>query len=105
VRIGGSAPPPPPPAPPVAPGNLTAKTSGKRGISLSWTDNSSNETGFKIDRGTDGVTFSQIATVGANVASYKNNGLTSGVTYYYRVRATSGAGDSAYSNVASADAR
>jgi len=105
VRIGGSAPPPPPPSPPVAPSNLTAKTSGKRGVGLSWTDNSSNETGFKIDRGTDGVTFSQIAAVAANVTSYKNNGLTSGVTYYYRVRATSGAGDSAYSNVASADAR
>jgi hypothetical protein len=93
------------PTPPAAPSNLTASPSGKRAINLTWTDNSNNETGFKIERGTDGVNFSQITTVGANVTSYKNSGLTSGVRYYYRVRATSGAGDSAYSNVANATAR
>jgi len=106
VRIPSSGPPPPPPPPPPAtPSNLTASTQGKRAINLNWTDNSNNETGFKIERGTDGVNFSQITTVGANVTTYKNSGLTSGVTYFYRVRATNGAGDSGYSNVASARAR
>jgi hypothetical protein len=86
---------------PAAPSNLTA-TPGKKSVTLNWTDNSSNETGFKIERSTDGVNFSQITTTGANVTSYKNVSLTSGTTYYYRVRATNAAGDSAYSNTASA---
>jgi cellulose 1,4-beta-cellobiosidase len=92
------------PAIPAAPSNLTLSTS-KRKIRLSWVDNSSNETGFKIERSTDGVNFAQIATVAGNVVTYQNNGLTSGVRYYYRVRATNGAGDSAYSNTANIVAR
>lgn len=94
-----------PPSVPAAPSNLTASPTGKRAVTVNWTDNSSNETLFKIERSTDGVNFVQIITVGANVTTYKNTGLTSGVTYYYRVRATNGAGDSAYSNIASARAR
>lgn len=90
--------------PPAAPSNLTA-TAGKKKVTLGWTDNSTNETGFKIERSADGVNFTQLTTVGAGVTSYANIGLTSGTTYYYRVRATNGGGDSAYSNVASATAK
>jgi subtilase family serine protease len=89
---------------PAAPSNLTA-AAGKKSVTINWVDNSSNETGFKVERSTDGVNFNQITTTGANVTSYKNTGLTSGTTYYYRVRATNGAGDSAYSNIASATAK
>jgi fibronectin type 3 domain-containing protein len=68
---------------------------------LSWTDNSNNETEFKIERSTDaGVTFTEIATVGANVTTYADTGLTQLTTYSYRVRASNSAGDSAYSNTA-----
>ena len=87
------------PTVPAAPSNLTLSTTKKK-VRLSWVDNSSNETGFKIERSTDGVNFAQIATVAANVVTYQNNGLSSGVRYYYRVRATNGTGDSAYSNTA-----
>lgn len=103
VRISPGA--PPPPTPPAAPSNLTATSPRKKVIDIAWTDNSSNETGFKIERGTDGVNFTQITTVGANVTTYRNTGLASGVRYYYRVRATNGAGDSGYSNTANAVAR
>src|SRR5262249_48895349 len=72
---------------PAAPSNLTA-TAGKKAVTVNWTDNSNNESGFKVERSTDGVNFNQITTTGANVTSYKNVGLTSGTTYYYRVRAT-----------------
>jgi hypothetical protein len=89
---------------PAAPSNLTA-TASKKSVTVNWVDNSNNETGFKVERSTDGVNFSQITTTGANVTSYKNVGLTTGTTYYYRVRATNAAGDSAYSNIASARAR
>jgi hypothetical protein len=69
-------------------------------INLSWTDNSGNETGFKIERctGSGCTNFAQIATVGANVRSYNNTGLNKNTTYTYRVRAYNAAGNSTYSN-------
>jgi acid phosphatase type 7 len=92
------------PSPPAAPSNLTL-TPGKRKMRLNWVDNSSNETAFKIERSTDGVNFTQRTTVGANIVTFQDSGLTSGVQYYYRVRATNASGDSAYSNTASAAPR
>src|SRR5262249_8338008 len=88
------------PAVPAAPGNLTATAVlNSDTIQLTWTDNANNETGFKIERKTGvGGTYTQIATVGANVTSYSNTGLAVSTTYYYRVRANNGGGDSAYSN-------
>ena len=71
-------------------------------INLSWVDNSDNETGFLIERSSDGTNFTQIATVGANITSYSDTGLSASTTYYYRVRASGGSGTSNYSNVASA---
>lgn len=71
-------------------------------LSLSWTDNSSNETGFTIERSTDGSNFVQIASVGENVTSYVDMGLVGETTYHYRVQAYNSAGASDYSNVASA---
>jgi len=90
-------------AQPAAPSNLTANAVASTKINLTWTDNAGNETGFKIERKTGAVgTFAQIATTGANVTSYNNTGLTANTTYYYRVRANNGSGNSAYSNEASA---
>ncbi|MBP1750244.1 MAG: hypothetical protein H6Q52_2783, partial [Deltaproteobacteria bacterium] len=73
-------------------------------INLSWTDNSTNEQGFKIERcqGSGCTNFGQIATVGANVTTYWNTGLTASTTYTYRVRAYNTAGDSGNSSPASA---
>jgi len=85
-----------------APTNLTATAASKTKIKLAWTDNSNNEQGFKIERSTDGVNFSQIATVGANVKAYTNTGLSKNKKYSYRIRAYNGTTNSAYSNVASA---
>jgi subtilisin family serine protease len=87
---------------PDPPSNLSAEAVSRSQINLSWVDNSDNETGFKIERSTNGTKFSLIATVGANVTSYSNTGLKRNTTYWYRVRAYNDAGDSAYSNTASA---
>ena len=92
-----------PAQPPSAPTGLTATAVSASQINLAWTDNSSNESGFKILRSTlaDGP-FSQIATVGVGVTSYANTGLAESVTYYYRVCAYNSAGDSGYAGPASA---
>src|SRR5438132_6554201 len=91
------------PVPPAAPSNLTATVVSTSEIDLSWTDNApTNETGFLISRSTNGTTFSQIGSVGAGVTSYKSTGLSSGTQYFYEVRATNAAGNSAFSNIANA---
>ena len=88
--------------PPAAPSNLAATAGSTSTINLSWTDHSNNETGFQIERSSDGVNFGAIATVGAGVTGYSNTGLTPSTTYAYRVRATNSGGNSDYSNVAGA---
>ncbi len=88
---------------PEAPSGLTAVSASSSQINLAWTDNSTNETGFKIERSLSSSSgFSQIATVGAGTTSYQNSGLSNSTTYYYRVRAYNEAGNSSYSNTASA---
>lgn len=88
-----------------APGGLSApsglnvvRDGGYTRMLLSWTDNSTGEDGFKIERSTDGSSWSQITTVGAGVTTYIDTGRTRGQIYYYRVRAYQGANNSAYSN-------
>ncbi len=82
------------------PTGLTATTISNSEIALAWTDNSSNEDGFKIERKIGELgTYSQITTVGASVTTYNNTGLTADTKYYYRVKAYNAAnGDSHYSN-------
>src|SRR6185369_2960447 len=72
---------------PAAPSGLTATAISKTQIDLAWTDNSSNEDGCKIERSTNGSTWTQIATVGPNVRNYSSTGLSANKLYYYRVRA------------------
>jgi hypothetical protein len=91
------------PLPPAAPTNLAAEAVSTSRIDLRWTDNATTETGFKIERKTGGGgTWGQIAAPGANVTAYADTGLAAGTPCVYRVRATNAAGDSAYSNEASA---
>jgi fibronectin type 3 domain-containing protein len=89
---------------PAAPTSLTAKTLTATRIDMAWKDNSTNETGFKIERKT-GVSgaYSQIALLAANLTTWADTTVSAGITYCYRVRAyLTGAGDSAYSNEACA---
>ena len=102
-----ASPPPPPATGPNAPSGLTASAISRSQINLAWSDNSGDETGFKIERcqGSTCTNFVQIATVGANTKAYSNTGLARNTTYRYQVRAYNTAGDSAYSNIASATTR
>jgi fibronectin type 3 domain-containing protein len=91
-----------PEASPIAPTTLKASAIASSRIDLSWADKSSNELGFKIERATSSAgPFTQIGTVGPNVRTFSNTGLSARTTYYYRVRAYHAVADSAYSNTAS----
>jgi hypothetical protein len=100
-----TATPPPPVTIPAAPSNLTAVASGCNAIKLAWLDNSTNETSFELRRATSSSgTYTTIATLAANTTTYTNTGLTKGKRYYYMVRATNSAGNSAWSNKANTTA-
>jgi hypothetical protein len=88
-------------APPAAPAGLTATAVSTSQIDLSWTDNSSNETGFDVDRSVDGTGgWSLLTTTSANVVNCSNTDLPAGARFYYRVRAKNAIGNSANSNTA-----
>ncbi len=89
---------------PTDPSGLTATAASSSQINLSWTDNSGDESGFKIERcaGAACSNFAEIATVSAGVTTYPNTGLTASTLYRYRVRAYNGTGNSGYSNTAEA---
>jgi len=90
-------------APPAAPSNLSAAAVSDSQINLSWTDNTGDETAYRVERSPNGSTgWGEIASLAANTTAYSDSGLACGTTRYYRVRAYR-AGDgqySAYSNVA-----
>lgn len=93
---GGSA--------PTAPSNLTATTAGSTQINLAWVDNSSNETGFRIERKTGTGSYALLTTKGANSTTHNDTTATAGTSYGYRVRAENGSGNSGWSNEAYATA-
>jgi len=69
-----------------APSGLTAIAASSAQIDLTWTDNSTNETGFEIVRSTDGASDVTL-NVNSNITSYNNTGLEASKEYTYRIRA------------------
>ena len=85
------------------PSNLTATLMAGPGVTLSWADNTVNETGFIIERSTNGgATFTLLTTVAAHnntgTVTYNDMSVTLGNIYVYRVAAATSIGNSAYSN-------
>ncbi|MBL7699543.1 MAG: fibronectin type III domain-containing protein [Chitinophagaceae bacterium] len=81
----------------VAPSSLQASAVSYNKIALTWTDNSSNETGFEIVRATSANgTYTPIFTAAANATSYNDSALSPNTTYYYKVRAVSNGGESVF---------
>ncbi|HEY4573084.1 MAG TPA: Calx-beta domain-containing protein, partial [Thermoanaerobaculia bacterium] len=75
-----------------APSNLQATAVSTSEIDLTWTDNSTNETGFQIERRAIGGVFEGVATVGPNTTSAPVPGLDAGSLSVFRVRATGAGG-------------
>ena len=98
---------PPPPAPPPAPKSLTATALPGSSIRLKWTNGTTNQTEVRIERckGSGCTNFVQMATVPGTATTFTNSGLATLTMYTYRVRAHNPAGDSSYSNTASARTR
>ena len=92
------------PQPPNAPSGLRRRPRRRRAIDLSWTDNSTDETQFSIERcqGARCSNFAQVTTVGAGITTYADQSLTASTTYRYQVRALNGSLASDPSNVAQA---
>jgi len=78
----------------VAPSALTATAAGESQVNLAWSDNSLDETGFKLQRMPAGGTWTGLWAP-ANATSYTDDGLAAG-TWCYRIRSFNDNGNSAY---------
>lgn len=88
------------PLTPAAPSQLQATASANNSVSLSWNDNASNETNYRVYRSTDNVNFTLIATLQANVNAYIDASASPSILYYYYVAGSNAAGTGEHSNVA-----
>jgi hypothetical protein len=88
---------------PAPPTNLAISATSPFTITLTWTDQSTNETLFSLERSLDGIAFVEVATPASNAVTYQDTGLDLGTTYYYRLRALNGTGYSQYSDIVSGD--
>jgi uncharacterized protein YjdB/fibronectin type 3 domain-containing protein len=87
---------------PATPTNLIATAVSTTQINLTWNDNSNNETQFRIERRIGAGAFAFLTNKAAGSTSHSDAGLTPNTTYTYRVRAENSAGNSGFSNEATA---
>jgi glucose/arabinose dehydrogenase len=80
---------------PAAPDNLTATADPDISVRLTWRDNSTNESGFRIERRYSNWIWGEIAIVGPGVTSYIDRSVYAGVEYEYRISAIGPGGNSA----------
>src|SRR5208283_1955240 len=74
---------------------LTATPVSPTQINLVWTDNATNETGYRIEQSTDNVYFAQMFIPMPGATNFTNGDLVPGMKNYYRVRALNATGVSA----------
>jgi len=84
--------------PPEPPAELRVTGVTKNTVTLAWLDKSLNEQGFYVERSSNGTNWSRIATLPVNTVNFKDTGLLSKTTNYYRVQAYNADGASAYTN-------
>ncbi|MBM3287994.1 MAG: hypothetical protein FJY88_11690 [Candidatus Eisenbacteria bacterium] len=84
---GNGGPTVPQEPPPRAPSSLRVTATSATGITISWQDRSSDETGFRIERSVGNAgSFAKQDTVPRNITTYTDRTeIIQGQTYYYRV--------------------
>jgi fibronectin type 3 domain-containing protein/regulation of enolase protein 1 (concanavalin A-like superfamily) len=86
---------------PAAPSNLAAAANSPTQVTLTWTDNSNNELGFRVERRAFGaLEWTRIVSTGPSTTSYVDATAAAGTQYTYRIFSFNSAGDSTYSNEA-----
>ena len=86
---------------PLSPTALTVTSPDVQSVDLAWTDNSSVEDGFEVQRWSEGsAEWTVVANPAANATSYRDAGLAPDVAYWYLVRAKKDGGYSYFSNYA-----
>lgn len=93
-------------APPTAPTSLTVIPTSTSTANLAWTDNATNETGYRVERSLNGVSgwTQRNGDLAVNSTSFTDTDMTYGQTYFYRIYAFNANGNSGYSNTASVNA-
>jgi hypothetical protein len=89
---------------PTRPAFLTATPGSSAGINLQWMDNSSDETGFQIERRPLNGAFAFLQTAAANATTFTDTTTLPGVIYEYRLCATGAPANSSWTPIASATA-
>jgi dienelactone hydrolase len=88
---------------PGIPSTVTATPSSYNKINISWTDNSSNETGFEIFRSeTENGTYITVGTIDSNKVSFTDSALSPSKQYFYKIKAIGQYGESGFSNTVNA---
>lgn len=87
---------------PAAATQVTASVTGTNSISLSWQDQSNNESGFIIEKKLTGGFYSPVDTLASDVTTFIDSNLTADKKYNYRVLAFNANGVIGYSKEASA---
>jgi len=87
---------------PAAPSGVVATPVSSTAIGLTWIDNSTNETGFRIQQSMDGIAFTSVATNDIGGTNFTVFGLRPAIKYYFRIIAFNGGGNSGPSNTNSA---
>ena len=86
-----------------APTGLSASAQSASQVNLQWTDTSSNESEFVLERDTSASFSAPVTrTTGPNVTTYQDTALPASTTFYYRVRARNATDSSGFSDTASA---
>jgi uncharacterized protein (TIGR02145 family) len=84
---------------PLAPTELKGTIISKDQLDLTWKDNSTNETGYKIERKTDSGNFTEIGSTAADVTIFSDKTVSLNTNYTYRVYSFNKVGKSIqYSN-------
>jgi hypothetical protein len=80
---------------PTAPSELSVISTTYDAIQLTWTDNSTNENYFELDRSINGSSWTT-TQISSNTTTHAATGLNPSTLYYFRLRAVNGDGNSAY---------